>query len=141
MSTKWLGMKASIDLISQINHLEENTAKRLSPNLIVWKEGSSYDMEVTNRQFDALEKLLENQGEEELFYIVDLSLAKRPHPEMLHLVEKRLEPLVHNFKHVAVYTGNNYIMYLGIKFYFIRFKFISYSAHSSYESALKAFNK
>ena len=130
----------NVNLTSKITHLQENTANRISSNLIVWVEGSSYDLGVTSKQFDDLEKLLEEQKEEDLYYIVDLSRSKRPHPEMLHLVEKRLEPLVHNFKHVAVYTGKNYIMYLGIKFYFIRFKFISYSAHSSYESALKSFN-
>mgnify|MGYP001287377774 CR=1 FL=1 len=128
-------MEASSELLTKIDNIKENQAVRLKPNLILWKEGSSYDHDVTNKQFNDLERILENQIGE-VFYIIDLSLAKRPTPEMVQLVEERLNPISNKFKHTAVYTGNNYIMLLGIKFYFIRFNFPSYSGHSNYKSAL-----
>ncbi|MBL4706278.1 MAG: hypothetical protein JKY54_17250 [Flavobacteriales bacterium] len=124
--------------IEQIEQVKENETIRLAPNLIVWKEGSSYNLDVTNRQFDELENLLKNQNGE-LFYIVDLSVANRPPPEIVQLLEERLGPIKNKFKHVAVYTGKNYIMLLGIKFYFIRFDFLSYSAHGNVKNALNSF--
>lgn len=127
-------------LIAQITKVEENQAVRLAPDLLMWKEGSSYSPEVTNQQFDQLESLLKEQGEKP-FYLIDLSLAKRPDPEIIHLVEQRLEPIKDQIRHAAVYTGKNHIIFLGIKFYFIRFRFPSYSAHSNIESALNSFVK
>jgi len=125
------------NLIDLIKEVKENDVVRLAPNLIMWKEGSSYDVDVTNRQFDDLENLL-NEQKEKQFYLVDLSVAKRPTPEIIQLVEGRLKPLNDRFIHAAVYTGKNYLMLLGIKFYFIRFGFPSYSAHGSLEDAINS---
>ena len=126
-------------LIDRIKEAKEYETIRLAPNLILWKEGSLYHPDKTNQQFDVLANLLKEQRNKP-FYLIDLSLAKRPDPESLHLVEQRLKPLKDKFKHVAVYTGNNHIMFLGIKFYFIRFGFPSYSAHASIKSALNSFS-
>jgi hypothetical protein len=127
------------EIVSRIKDMAENATVRIAPNVLVWKEGSNYDLEVTNKQFDELEKLLEeHQGQ--LYYLVDLSTAKRPPADIIQLVKERLAPINHRFKHTAVYTGNNYIMLLGIKYYFIRFDFPSYSAHSTIASALKSFS-
>jgi len=125
------------NLIDLIKEVKENDVVRLAPNLIMWKEGSSYDVDVTNRQFDDLENLL-NEQKEKQFYLVDLSVAKRPTPEIIQLIEGRLKPLNDRFIHAAVYTGKNYLMLLGIKFYFIRFGFPSYSAHGSLEDAINS---
>lgn len=129
-------MKELIDRIKQVKPYE---TIRLAPNIIIWKEGPVYHHEKTSKQFDELEILLKEQVKKP-YYLIDLSLAKRPDPESLQLVEERLSPLKNKFKHVAVYTGNNHLMYLGIKFYFIRFGFSSYSAHSSIKSALNSFS-
>ncbi|MFT5778722.1 MAG: hypothetical protein ACI837_001678 [Crocinitomicaceae bacterium] len=126
------------ELIDKINEVNENEVVRLTPDFIVWKEGSSYDVDITNRQFDDLAKLLVNQ-EDQVYYLVDLSLAGRPTPEMVQIVEERLEPFTNKFKHAAVYAGKNYLIFLGIKFYFIRFNFSSYSGHNTIKSALNSF--
>lgn len=132
-------MEPTEALLSKINSVLENEVVQLDSNLLMWKEGSNYDTDVTNKQFDELERIL--QGiEGDVNYIVDLSVAQRPTPEMIQLVEKRLAPIAHRFKHTAVYTGKNYLMLIGINFYFIRFKFPDYKAYASYESALAAFN-
>jgi hypothetical protein len=128
-----------VEFIDDIKEVKENVAVRLAPNLLMWKEGSGYNIDVTNRQFDDLEDLLKDQ-KGKTFYLVDLSLAGRPDPKMIQLVEKRLKTLKNQFEHVAVYTGKNYLMLLGIKFYFIRFDFPSYSAHGSLKSALNSFS-
>jgi len=127
------------ELIGSIKEVKENVAIRLAPNLLMWKEGSSYNIDVTNRQFDDLEDLLKDQ-KGKTFYLIDLSLAGRPDPKMIQLVEERLKTLKDHFEHVAVYTGKNYLMLLGIKFYFFRFGFPSYSAHGSLKSALNSFS-
>ena len=126
------------EYIAHIKGIQENETVRLSENLIVWKEGSSYDVEVTNRQFDALEKLI-NEQKEKPYYLIDLSLAGRPSPEIIYLIEKRLKPIKDQIRHAAIYTGNNHLMLIGIKFYFIKFDFPSYSGHGSLKNALKSF--
>jgi hypothetical protein len=127
------------ELIDRIKEIKENVAVRLAPNLLMWKEGSSYNIDITNRQFDDLQDLMKSQ-KGKVFYLIDLSLAGRPDPEMIQLVEERLKNLKDQFEHVAVYTGKNYLMHLGIKFFFIRFDFPSYSAHGSLKSALNSFS-
>jgi hypothetical protein len=131
-------MEYTEELIRKIELVEENRAVRLAPNLVMWKEGSSYDVDVTNRQFDELEKIM-SEIEGSPYYLIDLSLAKRPSPEIVQLVEERLRPFRHRFKHSSVYTGKNHLMLLGIRFYFIKFDFPSYSAHSNLKNVLKAF--
>ena len=126
------------ELIDKIKNVKENETVQIAPNIIVWKEGSSYDLDVTNRQFDDLANLLKGQKEKPN-YLIDLSLAPRPGPDMINLVEKRLQSIKDQVKHTAVYTGQNYIMFLGIKFYFIRFDFPSYSPHTNLKSALESF--
>jgi len=127
------------EALDRIKKAKEYETLRLAPNLILWKEGSIYLHDKTNQQFDELANLLKDQIEKP-FYLIDLSLAKRPDPETLRLVEERLKPLKNKFKHVAVYTGKNHLLFLGIKFYFIRFGFPSYSAHASIKSALNSFS-
>jgi hypothetical protein len=127
------------EFIDRIKEVKEYETLRLAANIIVWKEGSIYHQDKTNRQFDELTDLLAEQKRKP-FYLIDLSMAKRPDPENLQMVEERLRPLKNKFKHVAVYTGNNHLMFLGIKFYFIRFGFPSYSAHTSIKSALNSFS-
>ena len=136
VSYRLLSMK---QLIERINAVEENQVQLLRPDLLIWKEGASYDPKVTSKQFDELEKILANLNTTP-FYLVDLSVAKRPDPEIVQLIEDRLKPIRNRFRHAAVYTGKNYLMFLGIKFYFIRFEFPSYSAHTNVESALKSFS-
>ena len=53
-------------LIELIKDVKENTAVRLAPNILMWKEGSSYDINTTNRQFDDLENLLKDQKEKKI---------------------------------------------------------------------------
>lgn len=127
------------EIIDRINQSKEYETLRLAPNLILWKEGPLYHQDKTEQQFDILENLLKDQKGKP-YYLIDLSLANRPDPETLHLVEERLKPLKNKFKHVAVYTGKNHLMFLGIKFYFFRFGFPSYSAHASIKSALNSFS-
>jgi hypothetical protein len=131
-------MEANEKLIQRIQDVKENEVVLLAPNLMVWKEGSSFDIDITNEQFDVLENLLEEQ-KESIYYLIDLSIAKRPSPEMIKLVEVRLSRITSRFKHTAVFTGKNYMMYLAIKFYFVRFTFQSYSSHKSLKSALNSF--
>lgn len=133
-------MDITDELVDRIQAAKENETLRLTDIFIMWKEGSSCSIEVTNKQFDHLEKILK-ENKEDQFYLIDLSLAKRPSPEMVHLIEKRLTKINKRFKHVAVYTGNNHIMYIGIKFYFIRFNFPSYSGHRKLSSALNSFSR
>jgi hypothetical protein len=123
----------------KIKSIPENQVARLAPDFIVWKEGSTYDVNVTNRQFDDLAVLLADQVDP-VYYLVDLSVAGRPTPEIIQLIEERLAPLLNGFKHTAVYTGSNYLMFLGIKFYFIRFDFPSYSGHRTIKSALNSYH-
>lgn len=125
------------ELINKIKNVEENQAIQLQQNILLWKEGSKYDLKVSSKQFDQLHKLVEQQ-KGDIYYFIDLSLAKRPTPEIVDLIEKRLRPIKHKFKHVGVYTGQNYIIYIGIKFYFIKFDFPSYSAHTSIKGALNS---
>ena len=133
-------MEVTDEIVEKIQQANENEALRLNEKLILWKEGSKYDLDVTNRQFDDLEKILK-ENKDQQFYLIDLSLAKRPSPEVVQLIEKRTKKVNKRFNHVAVYTGGNHIMYIGIKFYFIRFDFPSYSAHRKLSSALNSFSR
>ena len=51
------------ELIDKIKNVKENETVQIAPNIIVWKEGSSYDLDVTNRQFDDLANLFKGQKE------------------------------------------------------------------------------
>lgn len=125
------------EIIKRINEVKENEVVRLGPKIFMWKEGSTFNVDVTNRQFDDLEDLLTGQ-KEKAFFLIDLSVAGRPGPEIIQLFEKRNKFFGDLFIHVAMYTGKNHLMHLGIKVYLIRFAWPSYSAHKNLKSALKS---
>ncbi|MFT6717439.1 MAG: hypothetical protein ACJA0Q_002094 [Saprospiraceae bacterium] len=123
-----------------IDTVNENEVAVIGPNTIMWKEGSTYDVATTNEQFDKLEKLLQ-QFDEKVMYLIDLSKAARPTAEIMDLIAARVKPLADKFEYVAVYTGKNYLLHIGIKFYFIQFEFNEYSSHTSLTGALATFKR
>lgn len=107
-------------------------------NIISYQEVPVLSEFQVNLMFDKVQTLADTLPA--LYMLVDLTEAKKPTAKIRKLLRERLSQLK-NLKHIAIFTGKNFLITIAVKFVFGMMDFVSLSAHSTKEDALLAIKK
>ena len=105
-------------------------------NIVLFKEAPIQTAFSVTVLFDQIASIAEPM--EEYSLLIDLTEANRPGAKARKVLNERLCNLGSNLKHVAYFTGKNFIINTAIKFVMYGTGSDSYSVHTKKEDALKA---
>lgn len=105
-------------------------------NVLFYKEIPEPTKSTLTENFEQLSKL--SKTYKKFFLIIDLSEAERPSAEIRQHISEELKFFKEKVIHLAIYTGQNFILNMAVTFTFRKVNLKSYSIHKTLEEAEQA---